>query len=364
MRLDMYFARRFLMSFGSLFIIFFCIYTLLDMVEQIRVFDGDETSFLDILHLTFLNAPAGIYKILPLIVILGTISLFVGLARRSELVIARAAGRSGLRTLMAPIAMALLIGALAISVFNPIVAATSKQYEIVANKHSNQTGSVLSIGGENLWLRQGDENEQTVIRAERSNLDGTHLFNVTFIIYENSGLPSKRIDAASAELVTGKWKITNAKRWDFSHDNPEVTSDHIEHLSIPSELTRDQIRDSFGTPAAIPIWELPEFITRLERAGFSARQHRVWFQMELALPLTLAAMVMIGAGFTMRHTRFGRTGLMVLLAVLLGFTLFFIRNFAQILGENGQIPIYLAAWAPPVAAILLTLGLLLHLEDG
>ena len=48
----------------------------------------------------------------------------------------------------------------------------------------------------------------------------------------------------------------------------------------------------------------------------------------------------------------------------LGFTLYFIRNFAAILGENGQIPVVLAAWGPPVAAFLLPLGLLLHLEDG
>ena len=48
----------------------------------------------------------------------------------------------------------------------------------------------------------------------------------------------------------------------------------------------------------------------------------------------------------------------------LGFTLYFIRNFAQILGESGQIPVLLAAWGPPVASILLPLGLLLHLEDG
>ena len=86
--------------------------------------------------------------------------------------------------------------------------------------------------------------------------------------------------------------------------------------------------------------------------------------MELALPLLLAAMVMIGAGFTMRHARFGRTGLMVLLALMLGFAMYFIRNFAQVLGETGEIPVALAAWAPPVAAVLLSLGLLLHLEDG
>ena len=86
--------------------------------------------------------------------------------------------------------------------------------------------------------------------------------------------------------------------------------------------------------------------------------------MELSLPLLLAAMVLVGAGFTMRHTRFGRTGLMVMLALGMGFSLYFIRNFAQILGENGQIPILLAAWGPPIAALLLPLGLLLHWEDG
>ena len=72
----------------------------------------------------------------------------------------------------------------------------------------------------------------------------------------------------------------------------------------------------------------------------------------------------VAAAFTMRHTRFGGTGTAVLSAVLLGFALYFIRSFAQILGENGQIPILLAAWAPPATAILLAIGLLLHEDDG
>ena len=111
-------------------------------------------------------------------------------------------------------------------------------------------------------------------------------------------------------------------------------------------------------------WNLPGYINDLERAGFSARAHRVWLQMELALPLLLASMVLIAAGFTMRHARFGKTGSMVLLALAGGFAIFFLRNFAQVLGENGQIPILIAAWIPPIAAIMLALGLLLHLEDG
>jgi lipopolysaccharide export system permease protein len=90
----------------------------------------------------------------------------------------------------------------------------------------------------------------------------------------------------------------------------------------------------------------------------------MWFMSELANPLLLAAMVLIGASFTMRHTRFGKTGMMVLFALLVGFGLFFLRNFAQVLGETGQLPVAVAAWTPPIAAILLSLGILLHTEDG
>ena len=146
--------------------------------------------------------------------------------------------------------------------------------------------------------------------------------------------------------------------------SPEEAAFEAEKMSLASNLTRDQILDSFGTPSSIPIWKLPRFINHLESAGFSARIHRTFLHMELALPVLLVAMVLVGAGFTMRHTRFGRTGLMVMMALALGFTLYFIRNFAAILGENGQIPVVLAAWGPPVAAVFLPLGLLLHLEDG
>jgi lipopolysaccharide export system permease protein len=158
--------------------------------------------------------------------------------------------------------------------------------------------------------------------------------------------------------------LRNAKFWDLASANPEVAARLERRAALPTDLTRERIRDSFGKPSAIPIWDLPAYIAQIETAGFSARAHRVWLQMELAQPLLLGVMVLVAAGFTMRHARFGRTGQMVLLAVLGGFGIFFLRNFAQVLGENGQIPVALAAWSPPVAGGLLALGLLLHLEDG
>lgn len=364
MTLSLYFVRRFAKSVSQVFFIFFGILMLTDMVEQLRRFSGQNISLTDAATLALLNVPANLYRILPLIFILAAIALFLALAKSSELVVVRASGRSGLRFLLAPVAAAFFLGAFAVAVLNPLVAATSKEYDVYYAHQARGAESVLSLSENGLWLRQGGDNGQTVIKAARSDLDGTRLFAVTFLLYDPEGVPAQRIEAEEAVLEPGAWKLTNAKHWNLTSLNPEVGAEVWPTASIASELTPDRIRDSFGDPSAIPIWSLPSYITKLEQAGFSARTHRVWLQMEMALPLLLAAMVLVAAGFTMRHARFGKTGQRVLFALIGGFGIFFLRNFAQVLGENGQIPVYLAAWTPPVAAILLSLGLLLHLEDG
>jgi lipopolysaccharide export system permease protein len=362
--LSFYIARRFARMVALILLIFLGIMLLIDILDQLRKFSDQGISFAQAAELSAMNVPSSLYRILPLILILSAIALFLGLARSSELVVVRAAGRSGLRFLLAPVVVALMLGAFAVAVLNPLVAATSKQYDLLWAQYARGNASTLSISADGLWLRQGGPEGQTVIHASRANLDGTELFGVTFLSFDATGLPLSRVEADEAALGAGAWNLRGAKRWDLAAANPEASATDSTTMSLPSDLTRDAIRDSFGTPSAIPIWGLPDYIAGLERAGFSARSHRVWFQMELAQPLLLAAMVLLAAGFTMRHARFGQTGTMVLFALLSGFSVFFLRNFAQVLGDNGQIPIAMAAWTPPVAATLLALGLLLHLEDG
>ncbi|MFP4274659.1 MAG: LPS export ABC transporter permease LptG [Paracoccaceae bacterium] len=364
MTLHLYFARRFGMIFLGLTGVFFLFLALVDLVENMRRFDTG-VGLGEILRLTLLNMPQSLYEFLPLIMILSAISLFLGLARSSELVVTRAAGRSAFRALLGPVTVAAVLGALIVGMGNPIVAATSARHHELSERYDRDGGSILSIGREGLWLRQGGVEGQAVIRAARANPEATRLYEVSIVAYSPEGGPVRRIEAASAALVDGAWELTDAKSWPLAAGvNPEDAAETHALLRLPSTLTRERIRDSFGKPSAISIWDLPTFIAQLEEAGFSARRHAVWLQMELARPLFLVAMVLVGAGFTMRHTRAGRTGLFVLTAVLLGFGLYYIRNFAHILGESGQLAPWMAAWTPPVASVLLALGLLLHMEEG
>ena len=365
MILHLYFARRFAAVFMMITIVLFALVVLIDGVDQARKFGSLNIGWKNIMGLTLLNTPQTINLILPLIVILATVALFISLARSSEMVVTRAAGRSAMRALIAPVVVAFIIGVMAVGVLNPIVAATGKRYLQLSESYRAGGASALSISDEGLWLRQGSALGQTVIRAWRSNDDASVLYDVTFLSYAPDGGPTRRIEAASAALTDVGWSLRDAKSWPLqAGTNAEGNAQYYKNLTIPSTLTLERIRESIGKPAAVSIYDLPEFILQLEQAGFSPRRHKVWLQTELARPFFLIAMVLVASAFTMRHTRFGGTGMAVLASVLLGFGLYFIRSFAQILGENGQIPVVLAAWTPPVAAIMLALGLLLHAEDG
>ena len=364
MILHRYFARRFTWMFLSILGVFALFLGLLDLVEQLRRF-GDSASFGQVVWVTLLKLPEGIYEILPLVMILATAALFLVLARSSELVVVRAAGRSGLAALGGPVAVALVVSGLTVAMLNPLVAATSKRASDLTESYQSDGASVVSIGREGLWLRQGGEDGQVVIHADRANPDATILYDTSFLAYAPDAGPERRIVAAEARLDSGNWVLTDAVEWTLrSGANPGDTAQRHGELRLPSPLTQDDIRDRFGQPSAVAIWDLPAYIASLEEAGFSARRHIVWFQMELARPVFLVAMVLVAAGFTMRPARLGRTGLYVLGAVLMGFGLYYVRNFAQIMVENGQLPPVLAAWIPPVASLLLALGLVLQMEDG
>lgn len=365
MTLYFYFARKFLIILAALTGVFLIMQMLFALLEHLRKFDVAEIGFVKLLQLMLLNSPKEIYQILPLIVILSSLTLFLSLARSSELVVTRASGRSALTSLLSPIVVAFLIGVIGATTLNPIVAATTKKYDELATLYRQGGSNVLSISRDGIWLRQGGVDGQTVIYAQGANHDATVLQDVSMITYAANGGPQRRIEASRVELQENQWRMTDVKIWPLEHGtNPEAASEVLESFELPTTLTREQIRDSFGKPRAVSIWDLPRLINQLEEAGFSARRHTMWLHMEMAQPFFLIAMVLVSAAFTMRHTRFGRTGLASLLATMSGFGLYYIRNFAQILGENGQIPIELAAWTPPLASVLLAMGLLLHMEDG
>jgi lipopolysaccharide export system permease protein len=331
-------------------------------VENLRRFSDAPAA--QALRVTLLQAPDVLYQAFPLVLMLASLVTFLRLARTSELVVMRAAGVSALRLIAVPAIASLALSLMLIATVNPLVAASIRRGAELEDALRGRDPSRLSFSRDGLWLRQADADGQTVIQAARASPGGAVLTDVRMHRFDRDGGLYARIEAEAARLAPGAWRLEGARLWERAPDGRFEKTAEGDAIELPTALTRDQILDSFSPPETVSFWALGRFIDQMEEAGFSGRRHRLFLQSELAKPALFAAMVLIGAAFALRPQRFGQVGVMMLFAVLAGFALYFLKDFAESLGASGAVPLMVAAWTPPVAAILLALGLLLHLEDG
>ncbi len=366
MTLSLYIINRFFQNLVKVQVGIFSLLFLITATEELAFLANKKSDLTTTLALIGTRMPEQLALTFPLVILLGSLFTFLGLSRSSELVVMRASGISAFRMLIPPMIMAIILGAMASAIFNPVVAATIRKHSELRDSFSKSRQNQLSLSEDGIWLRQANESSFFVIQARNLSGDGVILFNVRFHEFTPDGRLVRRIEAQRAQLMEDEWRLTQATQWRFLDRNLDDRSDirPFDVLYLPTKLSSEDILESFTPPERMSIWKIPAFIVQLEASGFTSVRHRLFLQSKLSEPLLLAAMVLVGAVFAFRPSRFGNAGLMALLAVLSGFLLYALKNIAESLGEAQAIPIGLAAWAPAIAATLFAFALLLHLEDG
>jgi lipopolysaccharide export system permease protein len=364
--LSRYFGRQFAAAVLLMLAALSALVALFDFLELLReAVSSQKATFGVVVELELLRSPWIIMQILPFAVLLGGIFAFWRLTRSSELVVARASGVSAWQFLAAPVLMATLLGALGTAVLSPLSAAMYARSETLYNAYLAVGGGPLSLQGGDLWVRQADDglirNGVAVLHATNVRLSKNVLSadRVSVLRLGSDTSLLQRLEAGQATLAGGAWHLRAV-----SVLLPDAEPIRKPQMSFPTDLTVHRVQESFASPNALSFWALPGFIRLLKRSGFSAIQHQLAFQALLALPLLCATMALVAAGFSMRPSRRGGATQMLVGGVACGFALFMISDVADQFGTSGAIPVYLAAWAPAVAGMLLALALLLHLEDG
>jgi len=356
-----YVSRQFLMSVGVAFLVCLAIIFLADFVEVMRrTSNKDDVSLGIVLSMTLLRLPTLGWDVMPFAVLIGGMAALLRLNRNQELVIARAAGISVWQFLMPTVVAAFFIGVVAVTVYNPVAAALIERFEQLESRYIKGRASLLSVAETGFWLREANENGQSIVHALRgSSFDEIVLQEVIIFSYSPDGQFSGRLDASSAILKSGYWDLDQV--W---VTEPSGQPQYYDNFQLPTELQPARVQESFNKPQTISFWDLPGYIEVAENAGFSARQHRLYFYSLLASPVLFCTMVFIAATFSMRISRLGGVGQLVIGAIFAGFMLFFLTRLSLALGNSGIMPALLAAWAPALIAMLIGLSVLFHLEDG
>lgn len=380
-KLGRYLGKTYAVNFLSLLAILLLIVYVFDTIELIRRAEKqDSVGLALVLQMGLLKLPEVGQLLLPFAVLFSAIFSFWQLSRRSELIIVRTSGYSVWQFLAPFLFVGVVLGALQMAVINPVGALLVGKFERMENKYLSHQDNQIALFEEGLWLRQsqipsdpdsGEFNEDAgyyVLHAGKINPKTWMLDRVMVLSFNQNDNFVRRIDAGTGQLEDGRWvfkdALVHSERSNRRAFELNDTRDMQERYVLPTNLTPKDIEDSFASTATMSFWHLPAYIKTLQQTGFDAANIKVHYQNIMSKPLMFCAMILLAAALTLKQTRLGNSLFLIILAVVIGFTIFFASSFLQALGASSQIPVFLAAWAAPAICFFAGLGVILTIEDG
>lgn len=355
--LGRYFSLQFLKSIVVVFGTVFALVYTIDFIELMRRAGDVEGATAPLMaQLALFRTPSVAEQVLPFAVLFGSMAALLQLSRKLELVVARAAGISAWQFLQPGLLMAALIGILSITAYNPVSALLKQKASAIEALVFARTAKVT---GKDVWIRQKSVDGQAIIRGDAAVEGTSTITGVTVFTFDQSGAFAQRIEAREATLQAGYWQLKEARIL-TAEQEPQS---HDLYL-IASTLEPSQVRQSFTPAESVPFWDLDDTIARTERAGLDATRYRLQYDVLLARPLLLIAMVFVAASVSLRFFRFGGVATMVLGGIAAGFMLYVVTKLMEDLGGEGFISSAVAAWFPAVVGSLLGTLALLYQEDG
>ncbi|MDC0344952.1 LptF/LptG family permease, partial [Alphaproteobacteria bacterium] len=325
-RLGLYISRVFLRWVGVAFALLTALIFLMEFIELTRRASGHEgLSSVLLLKLALYKTPAMVDLFLPFMSFFGAMLAYWRFQKGSELIAMSALGVSGSRIFMPVACVSLLLGIVNLALFNPISATLKERYETLDQRFFQQGVDAFAIHKTGLWVRQKQGGERTIIlHADQMNMKTQELFHLSAYLYNKQGDYQGRIDAERG-IVNPKG-LRLLKGWKTSLNE---TPQHFNVHELPLDLSFTQLKRSLKTPQTLSFWEISGFVTLLEQAGISSRDHTLHWHRLLAGPLWLCALALLALATMLTTPRQEHILKRLLLGLGVGFFLYFLRDITQ-----------------------------------
>ncbi|MCE2951606.1 MAG: LptF/LptG family permease [Alphaproteobacteria bacterium] len=358
--LSRYFATRFLIWFGIVTLAVCCIIFLFDFSEMARRASGRAGITLSfLLKTTFCKMPSLVEKLLPFIALFSTMITLWTLNRRHELEVARASGISIWQMLTPLGACALVLASLDLFFLNPFGAKMMLEFERLDSLYLSARQGGLAISDTGLWTKETDGRLQTIYHVRTLSAQNKTLHQISLTKTNDQDQFVTRLDARYAQFNGEKLHLFDV--WISTTFAPPT---HHDEIWVHTSFSFDSLLESGVNPKSVSFWELPYFISLLEKSGLSPLKYKLHRHNLLARVLWTVVMVMLAAACSLRPLRQGGTFLLAASGLVVAFLLYFAGDISNTLGASGKLPLILAAWGPVCMSGLAGLSVLLYSEDG
>ena len=342
-------------SLLKIFIIFFIIILITNILEQVEFFKGIDLSFFYLFFLSLLNAPSILFEILPFIFLLSTQVFFIHLIEKNELQVFKYTGLNNLKIIKILGLYSFTLGIVLVIFFYNGSSILKNSYLLIKNNYSDDNKYLAVITENGLWIKDEINDNINIINARKVNNE--FLLNVSITKFNKNFDLVEVLQSEKVDITSKKWKIFNPIT--LKGDSQST----LDELILHSNFDLQKINSLFSNLSSLSIIDLITLRKSYMSLNYSVTDINshllkiVSYPLYLTLITIFSAIIMFNIGYQ-KNTFFKIT-----LGIFLSVIIYYINNFLSVLGTNEKIPLTLSIFLPLIILSIINFISIIKLNE-
>jgi lipopolysaccharide export system permease protein len=341
--LPAYLIRKFMAWFLGLMIVVIIVFVAVDWVSNLKRFE--DTSLLTVILFYWYYLPWLAGLIVPIVILLASMSAIGSMARLNELTAVKAAGVSVRRLSFALVILGFLLAGLGFYIGEGILPkanmARRQLLEKIGDERAVKSHGAPAVQQEyrRNFYYFGDS--RTIYHFDEFRTSPSMTRNVWRQTFDGPSIV-QRVSAEAAEYKNNRWVFKKGMRRIFRGDSVSALTFDTLVDTILTVRPQDMVAQ-IRSPEEMSYWELASYVDKTRRRGEDVSKWRAQLDFKIALPMMNFIVIILGISISARA---GRKGGAVLFGIglLLIFAYWIISQFAIAFAQNGQLPPLIGAW--------------------
>ena len=342
-------------SLLKIFITFFIIILITNILEQIEFFKNIDLSFFYLFFLSLLNTPSVLFEILPFIFLLGTQVFFIHLIDKNELQVFKYSGLNNIKIIKILGLYSFILGIIMVIFFYNGSSILKNSYLLIKNNYSDDNKYLAVITENGLWIKDEINDNINIINARQVNNE--FLINVSITKFNKDFDLVEVLQSERVDITSKKWKIFNPITL---KGNSQST---LNELILHSNFDLQKINSLFSNLSSLSIIDLITLRKSYMSLNYSVTDINshllkiVSYPVYLTLITIFSAIIMFNIGYQ-KNTFFKIT-----LGIFLSVIIYYINNFLSVLGTNEKIPVTLSIFLPLIILSIINFISIIKLNE-
>ncbi len=345
----------FSITFIKVFLVFFILILVTNILEQIDFFKGIDVGFSYLIFLSILNAPSVIFEILPFIFLISTQVFFITLIDKNELGIFKYSGLNNYKIIKIIGSYTFILGLIFIILFYNISSIMKNSYLIIKNKYTDD-GKYLAVITENgLWIKDEINDNINIINANKVNNE--FILDVVITQFDKNFDIVRIIHSKKVNISSKEWEILE----------PQILENNLvtgsSKMKLISNFDIKKINTLFSNLSSLTLTDLFELRKSYKSLNYSVVEIDSHLYKILTYPIYLT-LITIFSAIIMFNIGYQKNSLYkIVLGIFLSVVIYYVNYFINILGTSEKIPLVLSIFLPLIILTIINFTSIIKLNE-